>query len=230
MGRRLDSSPPLVTCDRPADLPGAGTAVAAVERPSSWPPPWLDLLGDLRGARILVVRGSPRATGPELKIDGRGTPSAGEVGEASGPPWDLVILDGALRNRDRHGWRSDEELLLRLARGLERGGLLVVVGDNTLSPLRAADRLTGRPAGPGASTLGRVERLLEGAGLSVVQRFGLLRSSVAALTDFDLDAPQAASAVLRAAWVTTTGARAMGLAALRWAAERGRSAGLVPGR
>ncbi|HVM14766.1 MAG TPA: hypothetical protein VM287_10620, partial [Egibacteraceae bacterium] len=163
-----------------------------VAQPES-PPAWMDLLGDLTGARVLVV--------PAARVS---TPVPGEE------RWDVVILDGAVRPRGKDGRERYEAGLLRLASRLQTGGRLVVVADNPLSLLRAMDLCRGRPAGPAGLHLGQVERLLSRAGLRIVQRFGLLRSSAAAVTDFDLDAPHAAAAVLEAASVMTGGARALG--------------------
>ncbi|HEV3402510.1 MAG TPA: phosphotransferase, partial [Acidimicrobiales bacterium] len=120
--------------------------------------------------------------------------------------------------------------LSRLVRALAPGGRLVVVAGNPLSPLRAWDRLRRRPVGPtGAAAPARLRRPLEARGLRIEQRFGLLPSSVASTTCFDLAAPRAAAAVLGAASVRVEGARAAALCLLRQLAERRAAAALVPG-
>jgi hypothetical protein len=90
--------------------------------------------------------------------------------------------------------------------------------------------LRRRPVGTAASpSLGQLCRVLSGAGLVVEQRFGLLPSSVAPVTCFDLAAPRAAAAVLQAASVRIEGGRAPALRALRQLAGRRAAGGLVPG-
>ena len=212
---------------------------------------WVDLLDEPEGARILVAEHSPGLAGlrmataasvlgfadtdnararfrqswladqPAELVFGSEERLAGDLG-----PWDVIVVDGL------GPARGDERRLAararRLAAGLAPHGRLVVVSDNQLSPLRAADRAAGRAAGPPGPSLRSVEHALTDTGMRVTQRFGLLRSSVDGVTTFDLDAPRAASAVLAAAIVNIEPVRALGLRLLRPLAQHGAAAPVVP--
>lgn len=213
---------------------------------------WVELLDGVEGARVLIAEPSPGLAGlraareaavvafadtDEARADFRRRwlrDQAADVMVDTEPRlaadrgrWDLVIVDGVVASRRGRTPPLDARLR-RLAGGLAPHGRLVVVADNRLSPLRAVDRATGRPAGPPGPSLESIERALRDGGTEVVQRFGLLRSSIDGVTAFDLDAPRAASAVLGAAVVNIEHARATGLRLLRRLAEHRAAAPMVP--
>ena len=212
---------------------------------------WVELLDGLDGASVLLAEHRPGGARARIAAEAAvlglvdrqhtgdldrhrrhpGRPARLLVGTelqlaGVGVPWDVVIVDGVLgrSTSDETAWLSSR--LRRLAGGLGPAGRLVVVADNRLSPLRAADRAVGRPAGPAGPSLTSIERAVGGAGLVVHQRFALLRSSVDGVTAFDLDAPQAASAVLEAATVRNELLRTAALRVLRRLAQR-QVAGLI---
>ena len=88
--------------------------------------------------------------------------------------------------------------LRALEQRLRPGGRLVLVLDNFLSPLRALDRLHGAWGSAGRWSQRRWCREIEAAGFEIEQVFGLLRSSAAPVTAFDLRAPSSVSAVVKA--------------------------------
>ena len=212
---------------------------------------WADLLDEPKGARVLVAEHSPGLVGlrmareasvlgfaetdhalarfrqswladqPAELMFGSEERLAGDLG-----PWDVIVVDGLGPAGGAKG--RLEARFRRLAAGLTPHGRLAVVTDNPLSPLRAADRAVGRAAGPSGPSLRSVQRALGDTGMRVTQRFGLLRSSVDGVTAFDLDAPQAGSAVLAAAVVNIEPARALGLRLLRPLARRRAAALMVP--
>ncbi|HEX2042552.1 MAG TPA: phosphotransferase [Acidimicrobiales bacterium] len=225
------------------------SAHARLLRP--WAGAWVDLIDGLEGARVLLLDHSPGRTGPLLADTASllGVADA-DIGRAAvrrsvldgcraevrveaeddlagdGSRWDVVILDGTVGSGEPGAVRAR---VRRLVRALVPGGRLVVIADNPLSPLRVGDRLRRRPVGTTVTPLvGRLCRLLESEGLAIEQRFGLLPSSIAPVTCFDLEAPRAAAAVLQAASVRVEGGRAPALQALRQLAERRAAAGLVP--
>ena len=229
---------------------GAGLEPTAVARlTAAGAGAWVDLLDGTEGARVLVAEHSPGRAGMRLAADASHVGFA-ETDEARGDfrrrwlanqaagvevdsewrlaergPWDLVIVDGL---PSAGSTPALDARLRRLSSGLARHGRLVVVADNRRSPFRAADRAVGRAAGPPGPSLRSIEQALRRAGVEVSQRFGLLRSSVDAVTAFDLDAPVAASAIVAAATVNIEHVRAMGLRLLRSLAGHGAAAPLVP--
>jgi len=214
---------------------------------------WVELLDGVDGARVLVVEHAPGLAGMRLvtkaavvgfaeaddnRAEFRRTWLGGQPARllidterrltAGSDRWDLVVVDGlpAATAKDAPGL---DARLRTLTAALAPGGRLVVVADNRLSPLRAADTAVGRPAGPPGPSLAALERAVQAAELRVVQRFGLLRSSVDGVTAFDLDAPRASRAVLSAAAVRTGPLRAAGLRVLGALVPSGRPTKLVPG-
>jgi hypothetical protein len=209
---------------------------------SRWAAAWLDLVDGLEGARVLVAEWAP-GKAPLALADVAGTvavadPSAerqalrrelltgaraqivlggDELAEAAGG-WDAVILDGT----------ASPARLERVARALRPDARVIAVADNASSPIRQLDRVRGRPAGPALGRFGSLARRLTAAGLALEQAFGLLRSSVAPVTAFDLAAPHAAEAVFAAAGTRIAGPRHAGLRLLAAASARGRAAPLVP--
>jgi Phosphotransferase enzyme family len=177
-----------------------------------WAAAWVDLLGDVRGARTLVAEWAPGCAASVLVERGAVVSS-----DARDGPFDLVVLDG-----------TPGRVTSSVAGALRPGGRVALVVDNARSPLRLLDRAYGRPAGPAVGSLARVRRRLAAAGLPARQSFGLLRSSVAPVTGFDLDAPAAAAAVLDAAATRIGGRRLPALSLLRAAVVRGSGAALVP--
>ena len=213
---------------------------------------WVELLDGLEGARVLLAEHSPGRAGMRFALEAAvvglvepdesrarfrrswlgGLPAEVVVGHeeeltADHGPWDVVVVDGLRPSVDGRPCSPDERLR-RFRAALAPHGRLVVVADNRLSPLRAADRALGRPTGPSGPSLGSIENALRRAGLVVTQRFGLLRSSADGVTAFDLDAPRAASAILAASTVRTEFVRVVGLALLRRMAERRAAALAVP--
>lgn len=214
---------------------------------------WVELLDGLEGARVLFAEHRPGLAGMRVAAEAAALgfaendearagfrrrwlghqPAELMVGveeqlAAEGAPWDVIIVDGLPTASGRGRSSSLEARFRRLATGLAPDGRLVVVADNWLSPFRAADRVVGRPTGPSAPPLRWITRAMRGAGLSVTQRFGLLRSSTDGVTAFDLDAPHTASAVLAASMVTNHHLRAGALRLLRLLAEHGTAAAVVP--
>ena len=210
---------------------------------------WVELLDGLEGARVLLAEHRPGRAGMriarEAALVGFAEPDDARAGfrrawlgghpadlmvgteqrlAAHGGPWDVVIVDGLPAARGD----SLDARLRRLGAALAPHGRLVVVADNRLSPLRAADKAVGRPAGPTGPSLRSIESALRRTGMGVTQRFGLLRSSADGVTAFDLDAPQAASAILAASTVRTEPVRVMALGLLRRLAERRAAALAVP--
>ncbi|MDQ4069866.1 MAG: aminoglycoside phosphotransferase family protein, partial [Actinomycetota bacterium] len=214
---------------------------------------WVELLDGVEGARVLIAEHSPGLAG--LRVAGEAAVVAFAdmdetrahfrrrwLGDQAADvmvdteqrlttdrgPWDLVVLDGVLPVSRRGHTPPIDARVRRLAAGLAPYGRLVVVADNRPSPLRAVDRTIGRPAGPPGPSLRAIERAVADAGMAVVQRFGLLRSSLDGVTAFDLDAPLAASAVLASAIVNMDHTRAMGLRLLRLLAQHRAAAPIVP--
>lgn len=103
--------------------------------------------------------------------------------------------------------------LRALGQRLRPGGRLVLVLDNFLSPLRALDRSQGAWGSAGRWSQRRWCREIQAAGFEVEQAFGLLRSSAAPVTAFDLRAPSSVGAVVKASLNHVGGRRG---ALLRW--------------
>jgi aminoglycoside phosphotransferase (APT) family kinase protein len=189
-----------------------------------WAGGWVDLLDGLDGAAVLLAGRAlqPSASRLAQRAGLVGTVHDGEgVGEA--PRWDLVAVEGR-----GVAWRPG--LLAALLPRLAPTGRVVAVGDSISSPLRVLDQARSRPVGPpGSWTLSSAARALAAGGLAVRQRFGLLRSSAAPVTAFDLDAPDAAAAVLRAAAAALGDGRAAGLHLLRRLVATPAPRALVPG-
>ncbi|MBW3555304.1 MAG: phosphotransferase [Actinobacteria bacterium] len=214
-----------------------------------WAGAWAELLDDLAGRRVLVLDHAPglaparlaEQAGEVAVVDDhadrarfrRALPDFRRGGVDVGTSrallsgtsrWDLLVLDGI---RLRAG------LLERLTRGLAPEGRVVVIVDNATSALRALDRLGGGACGPAGALGMGLDGSLGRAGLVVRQRFALLRTSAAPVTAFDLDAPMAGAAVLRAAATMVGGARRRALRLLEPAPRRGaltRAAVLAPAR
>jgi hypothetical protein len=225
--------------------PAAGQAASVIGGPrltGRWAAAWLDLVDGLEGARVLVSEWAPgkaplaladvaktvavadpsaerQALRRELLAGARAEVVLGGddlAGAAEG--WDVVVLDGAV----------SAGALARFAGAVRPDGRVIVVADNASSPIRQLDRVRGRPAGPAVGRFGTLARRLAAAGLAVEQVFGLLRSSVAPVTAFDVAAPRAAEAVFAAAGTRIAGPRHAGLRLLAAASARGRAAPIVP--
>ena len=221
-------------------------AVTMVDDPrlGRWAGAWVDLLDDLDGARTLVVDAGPGRASVELvergavvtfvdeeagRAAGRRAVLRGAVDRAricsaieavAAGPFDLLVFDAVL---------PSASVLRGLLGSLRPGGRVVLVVDNSRSILRAVDRTRRRPAGAAAAAgSGALRRLLADAGLEPRQVFGLLRSSVAPVTAFDLGARRAAVEVLWAAGTRVHDHRAGALELLRRLAERGRAGDVVP--
>ena len=187
-----------------AELPGAQTELNEADPASpAWSAAWVDLLDGLAGARVLLVSESPGQAAAALAAAGASVTVAEDPFEPrAGEDWDLVALE-----------RVQPDLLLPAADRVSPGGRVALLVDNELSPLRLLDWLLRRPSAyPGVAGPRALRNLVRRAGLRPLQTFGLMRSSAAPVTAFDLAAPAATAAVLAAAAVRLTGPR---LGALR---------------
>ena len=245
----LDDGHPLAEACAAARLDRAATARLTAPETGAW----VELIDGLEGGRVLVAEHQPGHSAKRMAREAAVVGIADDdearahfrqrwLGEdraavildteerlaAGCGPWDLVIIDGLTAERDDGEVRSLGARLRRLSDGLAPHGRLVVVADNRLSPLRMADVAIGRAAGPAGPSLRSIERALRGAGLTVSQRFGLLRSSVDGVTAFDLDAPAAAAAVMAAAAVNIEHFRAVGFRLLHHSTRQRAAARVVP--
>lgn len=185
-------------------------------RAHRWAGAWAELLR-CEGQRVLLLEMRPSRARARLadqaaalgvlELDDGGrfvateqdpTVLAAPIDEHLGELWDTVVVDAppSVHAPDA------------LAGAVAPGGRLVYVCANARSPLRRDDA-------PASTSWGRLSRALAGAGWQVEQRFGLLRSATVSTTAFDLEAPAATDAVLRAALVHLTGVRAAGVRVLR---------------
>ena len=219
-------------------LADAGASPEVVARLSaSGSGAWADLLGDVGGQDVLVVDRVP-SRGPTLLAQ-RGArvtvveddPDRLAVRRAAWPDgpvetiapggtsasWDIVVIDSVAR-RDHAA----------AAAACARAARVLVVTDNWLSPLRLVDRTLRRPTGPAARPPS-IRHLLRPCGLVIEQRFGLLRSTAAPVTAFDLHAHLAAAAVLAAAGTHIGGIRRAGLSTLQHAEAAWVRAAIAPG-
>lgn len=245
----LDDGRSLAQACADASLDRAATARLTAPETGAW----IELLDELEGARVLVAEHQPglaaKRVAREAAVVGVAEPDEArahfrrrwltedraavvvdtEERLAAGcGPWDVVIVDGLTAGKDHGEARSLVARLRRLSDGLAPYGRLVVVADNRLSPLRTADLAIGRAAGPAGPSLRSIEHALRGAGLTVSQRFGLLRSSVDGVTAFDMDAPATAAAVMAAAAVNIERYRAIGFRLLHKSTQRRAAARVVP--
>jgi hypothetical protein len=182
-----------------AERSGTATRLTdAAEASPFWSAAWVDLLDNLAGARVLLVSASPDRARAALAGAGASVAVAedpSEIRELAG--WDVVALE-----------RVHSRLLGPAADRVAADGRVAFLVDNQLSPLRLLDWLAGRStAGPGVAGPRALRTLLARAGLQPLQTFGLLRSSLAPVTAFDLAAPATTAAVLAAAAVRLRGLR-----------------------
>lgn len=194
-------------------------AAARAERAGANGAAWADLLDLAPGEVAVVVEHDAGRGATALEALGA-TATVAAIGD--GPPAGcaLVVLDGV---------EPDLPALQWAAGALAPGGRLAVVADNGLSPLRAIDRLRGRAVGPEAvRSHGALVRRLRAAGFAPERELGLLRSSAAPVTAFDLAAPATATEVLRATQTHVVDRRRGALDALMVLARRGLAAPVVP--
>lgn len=217
-----------------------------------WADSWVELVDGLAGKRVLVIddlpgRALPRLAGSSGRL-GIACPDPGQrafrealvagsgawvapLDELLRQPasWDVILLGPFAVT----GWPAPAQahlLLARLEAALSENGRMVVVVDNQASVLRVMDRL-GR-TGAGLAALPRLSSLdasMARVGLRRRQVFGLLRSSIAPVVAFDLEAPRATAAVLEA--TAARQGRGLRLALTRTVgalAGRGRPSLLVP--
>ena len=177
---------------------------------------WLHLLGELEGRRVLLSEGLPPTVRELLTAAGAEVAQHPMPSGSTGRGWDVVIGRG-------------RERLAEDVAALAPTGRFVALTANARSPLRAL-RSADRPAPPyGVGTLAGVRSELRGHGLQPVQSFGVLRSAREPVIAFDLDLPLVTRAVLKAASVPLSGARAHGVRVLRTSADRSWFSGLLPG-
>ena len=169
---------------------------------------WSDLLDDVNGACVLIVDGAPGMAPRRLAERGA------IVGVAEDNPDRLLVrrrlLDGAnvVMGPTDHllektwnvvcldGIRLDAALVHSATTALAAEGRLLVIADNRWSPVRFADRVLRQSVSAPATRLRRVTAMLGRAGFVEHQVFGLLRSSAAPASSFNVEMPGAASEVL----------------------------------
>ena len=218
-------------------------APTPTERSTGWSDAWLDLVPMPPGHRVLIVTGAP---GPALgRLAGRAGSLSVAVTHAASGPLALAQVDGAPIDVEVGSLDSllppDRELdivilqgtvravaLDQVARHLAPSGRLVILTDNAMSPLRAVDRLRGRPSGATGGSHRKLVRRLRHAGLASMSTFALLRSSSSPVVAFRTDRHEVARSVLTAATSLVGGGRGWALRALRAGAGIGRATGLVP--
>lgn len=164
--------------------------LAGVDAPgTTYVPTWVDLLDLVPGHRVLLTDEVAGDRDVARAVLGRGAVVV-DVDDAA--PADVVCVRGA-RSRAQ---------LRRLAAVVAPGARLALVVDNALSPLRLADSIRRRHRGAASAASARGPARLRGdlaaAGLEVEQHFGLLRSSTAPSTAFDLTAAGSVQVVLEA--------------------------------
>lgn len=219
-----------------------------------WADSWTELLDGLAGRRVLLIDDRPGRSLLRLadiadhvgsaESDGARTAfrralagahgvavTVGPLAEHLAEPgrWDVIVV-GPMTVSTWPDFGVGPAYLARLEAGLADRGRLVIVTDNLLSPLRAFDRLGRTGAGTGGTIrLGGLDAMLARVGLRRRQVFGLLRSSLAPVTGFDLEAPRSTAAVLDAAAARQGGGPRLALTrALSATAARGGAAYLVP--
>lgn len=110
------------------------------------------------------------------------------------PPWSAIVV-GDVQSWD-DGWAFDR-LAAAVASAAEDALVLLVV-DNGLSILRSIDLLRGKPEGSRAPRR-RIRAALRRLDLTVVEEYGLLRSTVAPASVFALGSQRAVRAALQGA-------------------------------
>ena len=230
----------LVTCGRSIDdaLGQAGVGEADCMRltgPGAGA--WTDLVDVRPGLRALVFEPGPSAATSLLSSRGAHVTVVDQCPErrafrrAAWPDEPFPVLESDV---DALGDRGAFDLVVvelgpgrwpvsrmrAMVDALAPEGALVLLCENPVSPLRALDRLRGRPTSGGVTWLGRVVREGERLGLPDAQVFGLLRSALAPTSAFDLAAPRTAAVVLEAAKPYALGLRQLALRLLtaltRW--------------
>lgn len=222
-----------------------------------WADTWTELVDGLAGARILLIEDVPGRSSLQLaEVAGligmaesdpsrgafrqallRPSPGTGVVaplGDLLARPgsWDVIVL-GPSASQTWKGLGVGPGLIGRLEAALSAGGRVVIVADNRSSPLRAVDGVARTGSGRGGSwRLSTIDALLSRTGLRRRQVFGLLRSSLAPVLAFDLEAPRAAAAVLESATARQRGpklalTRALGAMVANGLAEWGVPAWLI---
>lgn len=232
--------------DRGAAL-GVATTVAGCSKPevvrltSHASGAWSDLLGDVNGARVLIVDRSPSHAPRRLVdrgaivgvaddspdrlavrrrlLEGRPTVLASRTSQFLGAAWDIVCFDGV---------RLDAALLRSAVEALAPDGRIVVVADNRWSPLRLADRVLRRSTCAPAMRLPPLTRMLSTEGLAYHQVFGLLRSSSTPTSSFNVASRGAAAEVLLAAAPHFGRVRLLLLALMNGLVRAGWVAAVVP--
>lgn len=175
----------------------------------------VDLLGDVTGLRALVCGNPPQSTVGRLTAAGAlVTPLLGtsppEPPEESGG-WDLVLCTGG---------RLDDPPVVSALKSIAPNGRVAVLVDNPWSPIRRMQTLRGERAyGVRASSAAKVRARLRTHDIQTAQVFGLLRSTAAPVTAFELAAPTSVRAVIAASDSHIGGARSVGLLMKRWAAR-----------
>lgn len=183
------------------------------------------LLGDVDGLRTLVCGEPPpftisglEAAGATVKVPlGAHAPEPLEPGG-----WDLVLCAGG---------HLRDALVAAALDSITPTGRVAVLIDNPGSLLRALQMLQGKPVhGVKTSSSRKVRAQLASHDLQVTQVLGLLRSTAAPVTAFDLAAPAVLDAIVAASGPHIGGLRSAGLRGLRQLSGLGESVGrLLPG-
>ncbi len=187
---------------------GAGGSRRAEELERA-PFTWVDLVDVRPGDRVLLIDSGSRRAENALRASACDLTTA-TLGswqrEAGAGLYDLICVDGV-------GMPSPDALR-GLTHALSPEGRFALVIDNQWSPLRALDRRHGSAAPSVGAGRIRIRRALRKNGLTVRERFVLLRSSQAPATAFDLLSASAVEAVATATLSHVGGMRGRALAAL----------------
>lgn len=230
---------------RPVDAClGAGIEGPGLARLGHWGDCWVELLTPADGQSVLLVDDFPGLAAARISAMGAKVTVTDDMGARAkfrqaalgngvevvrlsslldaNRTWDVVVIGPFVSGPAVCDTR-------RLAASVADGGRLVVVVDNRLSPLRTLDRAMKRPvASVSASTISRATDDAEAAGFHCRQTFALLRSSLAPVSAFDVEAPAAAKAVLEASATFKRRGRLAATRLLARLAERGSARWFVP--
>lgn len=182
---------------------------------------WVELLGEVRGRRVVLVDRSGGSAADLLRDAGavveERSPDA--LPESAPAQADAVVLAAVA---------LDVRLVRTAASVLGRDGVLLLVAANAASPLAWADRLRRRSTAP-LERLSSLRALAADAGLPSRAEYGLLRSVQVSSTMFALQHRKAAARVVAGSNTLNTGLRRRLVDLLRSGVERGHAVRLVAG-